>query len=70
MTMPNRPMLAAKHPVRLALRGAARQGFNPYDNHTAVSVRFAKVMRDRVRRVSEAEANRLLAAGVGIFLPE
>lgn len=56
MILPN-----SKHPVIIACKAVARAGYDPYNNHTAVNSRFQKVMRDRVRRVSEHEANRLLA---------
>lgn len=49
------------HPVRIAMKAAARVGCDPLNSHTMMTAQFNKLMRDRVRRVSEAQANRLLA---------
>lgn len=50
-----------KHPVIVAAKAAARAGYDPYNSWLTVNHKFQKLIRDRVRRVSEHEANRLLA---------
>lgn len=56
----HQPSIVAK-----ALQSAIRVGFDPYNSHETQSVRLRKIWRDRTRRSTEFEANRLLIPQAG-----
>jgi len=44
--------------ISRAMKRVARQGYNPYDNHTDLSRMYDKVWREVTRREVEKEARR------------
>ena len=49
-----------------AMKSAARQGFSPYDSHTAQSAKWKKAWADKARREALKEAK--LAAYIPSYL--
>ena len=56
--------MSTAHHIRLAMRAAARRGVDPYNSHDGYAAAFRKQERDRLRRLSERDANRELRAAI------